>query len=205
MLEHNGASSHMITRQGTDLTKIISWQTIFFPNRYMQYMMLFGFLLRRNKMRAYTLILFSDLVTTGMQWTAHAEDGGHTDVVSWWQQWSFAEEAGTLLAPLISAWWCGMECHIAHYVTSGRARSALLRGMDKRQSACCDYLAVKPLMHMADGFKANAAFQTWVLDPTAVFSRQGVFRKCCPCCGWKTGGKGKCPNWPKSKCRHADS
>ena len=76
----------------------------------------------------------------------------------------------------------------------GRARVCSIKGQDVNGNPLKgDYLGSEPPMHMADGFKANAAFfKLGFLDPTAV-SLGMRFSEMLPTLWLKTGAKGKCP------------
>ena len=82
---------------------------------------------------------------------------------------------------------------IAHYVTWPRTVCSI-EGHDVNGNPLKgDYLGSEPLMHMADGFKANAAFfKLGFLDPTAV-SLGMRFSEMLPTLWLKTGAKGKYP------------
>lgn len=82
---------------------------------------------------------------------------------------------------------------IAHYVTWPRTVCSI-EGHDVNGNPLKgDYLGSEPALHMADGFKANAAFfKLGFLDPTAV-SLGMRFSEMLPTLWLKTGAKGKCP------------
>jgi adenine-specific DNA-methyltransferase len=124
----------------------------------------------------------------------NAEDGGHRRCILVTNNEVSADETRTLTAqgykPGDEEW---EKLGIARYVTWPRTvcsieghnvNGAPLRG---------DYLGSEPPLHMADGFKANAAFfKLGFLDSTAV-SLGMRFSEMLPTLWMKAGAKGKCP------------
>lgn len=82
---------------------------------------------------------------------------------------------------------------IAHYVTWPRTVCSIEGHDVNGKPLKGDYLGSEPPIHMADGFKANAAFfKLGFLDSTAV-SLGMRFSEMLPTLWLKTGAKGKCP------------
>ena len=82
---------------------------------------------------------------------------------------------------------------IARYVTWPRTVCSIEGHDVNGKPLKGDYLGSEPPIHMADGFKANAAFfKLGFLDPTAV-SLGMRFSEMLPTLWLKTGAKGKCP------------
>lgn len=124
----------------------------------------------------------------------NAEDGGHRRCIMVTNNEVSADEAKMLkdkgYQPGDEEW---EKLGIAHYVTWPRTVCSI-KGQDVDGNPLKgDYLGSEPPMHMADGFKANAAFfKLGFLDPTAV-SLGMRFSEMLPTLWLKTGAKGKCP------------
>lgn len=124
----------------------------------------------------------------------NAEDGGHRRCIMVTNNEVSAEEAKMLkdkgYQPGDAEW---EKLGIAHYVTWPRTVCSI-KGQDVNGNPLKgDYLGSEPPMHMADGFKANAAFfKLGFLDPTAV-SLGMCISEMLPTLWLKTGAKGKCP------------
>ena len=124
----------------------------------------------------------------------NAEDGGHRRCIMVTNNEVSADEAKMLkdkgCQPGDAEW---EKLGIAHYVTWPRTVCSI-EGHDVNGNPLKgDYLGSEPLMHMADGFKANAAFfKLGFLDPTAVSLGMRV-SEMLPTLWLKTGAKGKYP------------
>lgn len=124
----------------------------------------------------------------------NAEDGGHRCCIMVTNNEVSDAEAKKMsqrgLKPGDAEW---EKLGIAHYVTWPRTVCSI-KGQDVNGDPLKgDYLGSEPPMHMADGFKANAAFfKLGFLDPTAV-SLGMRFPEMLPTLWLKTGAKGKCP------------
>ena len=124
----------------------------------------------------------------------NAEDGGHRRCIMVTNNEVSADEAKMLkdkgYQPGDAEW---EKLGIARYVTWPRTVCSI-KGQDVNGKPLKgDYLGSEPPMHMADGFKANAAFfKLGFLDPTAV-SLGMRFSEMLPTLWLKTGAKGKCP------------
>ena len=124
----------------------------------------------------------------------NAEDGGHRRCIMVTNNEVSADEAKMLkdkgYQPGDAEW---EKLGIAHYVTWPRTVCSI-EGHDVNGNPLKgNYLGSEPPMHMADGFKANAAFfKLGFLDPTAV-SLGMRFSEMLPTLWLKTGAKGKCP------------
>lgn len=124
----------------------------------------------------------------------NAEDSGHRRCIMVTNNEVSADEAKMLkdkgYKPGDAEW---EKLGIAHYVTWPRMVCSI-KGQDVNGDPLKgDYLGSEPPMHMADGFKANAAFfKLGFLDPTAV-SLGMRFSEMLPTLWLKTGAKGKCP------------
>lgn len=124
----------------------------------------------------------------------NAEDGGHRRCIMVTNNEVSAEEAKMLkdkgYQPGDAEW---EKLGIAHYVTWPRTVCSI-KGQDVNGNPLKgDYLGSEPPMHMADGFKANAAFfKLGFLDPTAVSLGMRI-SEMLPTLWLKTGAKGKCP------------
>mgnify|MGYP002545116935 CR=1 FL=1 len=124
----------------------------------------------------------------------NAEDGWHRRCIMVTNNEVSADEAKTLkdkgYQPGDAEW---EKLGIAHYVTWPRTVCSI-KGQDVNGAPLKgDYLGSEPPMHMADGFKANAAFfKLSFLDSTAV-SLGMRFSEMLPTLWLKAGAKGKCP------------
>ena len=124
----------------------------------------------------------------------NAEDGGHRRCIMVTNNEVSADEAKMLkdkgYQPGDAEW---EKLGIAHYVTWPRTVCSI-EGLDVNGNPLKgDYLGSEPPMHMADGFKANAAFfKLGFLDPTAVSLGMRI-SEMLPTLWLKTGAKGKCP------------
>ena len=124
----------------------------------------------------------------------NAEDGGHRRCIMVTNNEVSADEAKMLkdkgYQPGDAEW---EKLGIAHYVTWPRTVCSI-KGQDVNGAPLKgNYLGSEPPIHMADGFKANAAFfKLGFLDPTAV-SLGMCFSEMLPTLWLKTGAKGKCP------------
>lgn len=124
----------------------------------------------------------------------NAEDGGHRRCIMVTNNEVSADEGKDAEKQRLSAGNAEWEkLGIAHYVTWPRTVCSI-KGQDiNGKPLKGDYLGCEPLMHMADGFKANAAFfKLGFLDSTAV-SLGMRFSEMLPTLWLKTGAKGKCP------------
>ena len=124
----------------------------------------------------------------------NAEDGGHRRCIMVTNNEVSADEAKMLkdkgYQPGDAEW---EKLGIAHYVTWPRTVCSI-KGQDVNGNPLKgDYLGSEPPMHMADGFKANAAFfKLGFLDPTAVSLGMRI-SEMLPTLWLETGAKGKCP------------
>ena len=124
----------------------------------------------------------------------NAEDGGHRRCIMVTNNEVSADEAKMLkdkgYQPGDAEW---EKLGIAHYVTWPRTVCSI-KGQDVNGNPLKgDYLGSEPPMHMADGFKANAAFfKLGFLDPTAVSLGMRI-SVMLPTLWLKSGAKGKCP------------
>lgn len=124
----------------------------------------------------------------------NAEDGGHRRCIMVTNNEVSADEAKMLkdkgYQPGDAEW---EKLGIAHYVTWPRTVCSI-KGQDVNGAPLKgNYLGSEPPIHMADGFKANAAFfKLGFSDPTAV-SLGMRFSEMLPTLWLKTGAKGKCP------------
>lgn len=124
----------------------------------------------------------------------NAEDGGHRRCIMVTNNEVSADEAKMLkdkgYQPGDAEW---EKLGIAHYVTWPRTVCSI-EGHDVNGNLLKgDYLGSEPPMHMADGFKANAAFfKLGFLNPTAVSLGMRI-SEMLPTLWLKTGAKGKCP------------
>lgn len=127
----------------------------------------------------------------------NAEDGGHRRCIMVTNNEVSADEAKTLkdkgYKPSDEEW---EKLGIAHYVTWPRTVCSI-EGHDVNGNPLKgDYLGSEPELHMADGFKANAAFfKLSFLDSTAV-SLGMCYSEMLPTLWMKAGAKGKCPELP---------
>ena len=127
----------------------------------------------------------------------NAEDGGHRRCIMVTNNEVSADEAKTLkdkgYKPGDEEW---EKLGIARYVTWPRTVCSI-EGHDVNGNPLNgDYLGSEAPLHMADGFKANAAFfKLSFLDSTAV-SLGMRFSEMLPTLWLKAGAKGKCPELP---------
>lgn len=124
----------------------------------------------------------------------NAEDGGHRRCIMVTNNEVSADEAKMLkdkgYQPGDVEW---EKLGIAHYVTWPRTVCSIEGHDVNGKPLKGDYLGSEPPIHMADGFKANAAFfKLGFLDSTAV-SLGMRFSEMLPTLWLKTGAKGKCP------------
>lgn len=188
-------TSHDATRYGSDLiTKILPDRTFSFPKSLYAVHDVIRFFVA-NKPDALIVDFFAGSGTTMHAVNLlNAEDGGHRRCVMVTNNEVSAYEAKMLkdkgYQPGDAEW---EKLGIAHYVTWPRTVCSI-KGQDVNGKPLKgDYLGSEPPMHMADGFKANAAFsKLGFLDPTAV-SLGMRFSEMLPTLWLKTGAKGKCP------------
>lgn len=125
----------------------------------------------------------------------NAEDGGHRRCIMVTNNEVSADEAKTLSAhgykPGDEEW---ERLGIARYVTWPRTVCSIEGHNVNGDPLSGDYLGSEPPLHMADGFKANAAFfKLGFLDKNDVaLGRQ--FRKMLPTLWMKAGAHGACPS-----------
>ena len=124
----------------------------------------------------------------------NAEDGGHRRCIMVTNNEVSDAEAKEMskcgLKPGDEEW---EKLGIARYVTWSRTVCSIEGHDVNGKPLKGDYLGSEPPIHMADGFKANAAFfKLGFLDPTAV-SLGMRFSEMLPTLWLKTGAKGKCP------------
>ena len=124
----------------------------------------------------------------------NAEDGGHRRCIMVTNNEVSADEAKMLkdkgYQPGDEEW---EKLGIARYVTWPRTVCSIEGHDVNGKPLKGDYLGSEPPLHMADGFKANAAFfKLGFLDPTAV-SLGMRFSEMLPTLWLKIGAKGKCP------------
>lgn len=187
-------TSHDATQKGTKMLNDIIGRRFTFPKSVYATHDAIQFFVA-NKPNALIVDFFS-----GSGTTMHAvnllnsEDGGYRRCIMVTNNEVSADEAKMLKGkgyqPGDAEW---EKLGIAHYVTWPRTVCSI-EGHDVNGNPLKgDYLGSEPLMHMADGFKANAAFfKLGFLDPTAV-SLGMRFSEMLPTLWLKTGAKGKCP------------
>ena len=188
-------TAHDATRYGSDLiTKILPDRTFSFPKSLYAVHDVIRFFVA-NKPDALIFDFFAGSGTTMHAVNLlNAEDGGHRHCIMVTNNEVSADEAKMLkdkgYQPGDEEW---EKLGIAHYVTWPRTVCSI-KGQDVNGKPLKgDYLGSEPPMHMADGFKANAAFfKLGFLDPTAV-SLGMRFSEMLPTLWLKTGAKGKCP------------
>ena len=188
-------SSHDATLNGTKLlNSIIGEKRFTFPKSLYAVHDTIRFFVA-NKPNALIVDFFAGSGTTMHAVNLlNAEDGGHRRCIMVTNNEVSADEAKMLqdkgCQPGDVEW---EKLGIAHYVTWPRTVCAI-EGHDVNGNPLKgDYLGSEPPMHMADGFKANAAFfKLGFLDPTAV-SLGMRFSEMLPTLWLKTGAKGKCP------------
>lgn len=188
-------SSHDATLNGTKLlNSIIGEKRFTFPKSLYAVHDTIRFFVA-NKPNALIVDFFAGSGTTMHAVNLlNAEDGGHRRCIMVTNNEVSADEAKMLkdkgYQPGDAEW---EKLGIANYVTWPRTVCSI-KGQDVNGNPLKgDYLGSEPPMHMADGFKANAAFfKLGFLDPTAV-SLGMRFLKMLPTLWLKTGAKGKCP------------
>ena len=188
-------SSHDATLNGTKLlNSIIGEKRFTFPKSLYAVHDTIRFFVA-NKPNALIVDFFAGSGTTMHAVNLlNAEDGGHRRCIMVTNNEVSADEAKMLkdkgYQPGDAEW---EKLGIAHYVTWPRTVCSI-EGHDVNGNPLKgDYLGSEPPMHMADGFKANAAFfKLGFLDPTAV-SLGMRFSEMLPTLWLKTGAKGKCP------------
>lgn len=188
-------SSHDATLNGTKLlNSIIGEKRFTFPKSLYAVHDTIRFFVA-NKPNALIVDFFAGSGTTMHAVNLlNAEDGGHRRCIMVTNNEVSADEAKMLkdkgYQPGDAEW---EKLGIAHYVTWPRTVCSI-KGHDVNgKSLKGDYLGSEPPMHMADGFKANAAFfKLGFLDPTAVSLGMRI-SEMLPTLWLKTGAKGKCP------------
>lgn len=188
-------SSHDATLNGTKLlNSIIGEKRFTFPKSLYAVHDTIRFFVA-NKPNALIVDFFAGSGTTMHAVNLlNAEDGGHRRCIMVTNNEVSADEAKMLkdkgYQPGDAEW---EKLGIAHYVTWPRTVCSI-KGQDVNGNPLKgDYLGSEPLMHMSDGFKANAVFfKLGFLDPTAV-SLGMCFLEMLPTLWLKTGAKGKCP------------
>lgn len=188
-------SSHDATLNGTKLlNSIIGEKRFTFPKSLYAVHDTIRFFVA-NKPNALIVDFFAGSGTTMHAVNLlNAEDGGHRRCIMVTNNEVSADEAKMLkdkgYQPGDAEW---EKLGIAHYVTWPRTVCSI-KGQDINGNPLKgDYLGSEPPMHMADGFKANAAFfKLGFLDPTAVSLGMRI-SEMLPTLWLKTGAKGKCP------------
>lgn len=188
-------SSHDATLNGTKLlNSIIGEKRFTFPKSLYAVHDTIRFFVA-NKPNALIVDFFAGSGTTMHAVNLfNAEDGGHRRCIMVTNNEVSADEAKMLkdkgYQPSDAEW---EKLGIAHYVTWPRTVCSI-KGQDVNGNPLKgDYLGSEPPMHMADGFKANAAFfKLGFLDPTAVSLGMRI-SEMLPTLWLKTGAKGKCP------------
>ena len=188
-------SSHDATLNGTKLlNSIIGEKRFTFPKSLYAVHDTIRFFVA-NKPNALIVDFFAGSGTTMHAVNLlNAEDGGHRRCIMVTNNEVSADEAKMLkdkgYQPGDAEW---EKLGIAHYVTWPRTVCSI-KGQDVNGKPLKgDYLGSEPPMHMADGFKANAAFfKLGFLDPTAVSLGMRI-SEMLPTLWLKTGAKGKCP------------
>lgn len=188
-------TSHDATAYGTNLINKILVQSRFsFPKSLYAVHDTINFAVS-NKPNALIVDFFAGSGTTLHAVNLlNAEDGGRRRCIMVTNNEVSADEAKMLkdqgYQPGDAEW---EKLGIAHYVTWPRTVCSI-EGHDVNGNPLKgDYLGSEPPMHMADGFKANAAFfKLSFLDSTAV-SLGMRFSEMLPTLWLKAGAKGKCP------------
>lgn len=188
-------SSHDATLNGTKLlNSIIGEKRFTFPKSLYAVHDTIRFFVA-NKPNALIVDFFAGSGTTMHAVSLlNAEDGGHRRCIMVTNNEVSADEAKMLkdkgYQPSDAEW---EKLGIAHYVTWPRTVCSI-KGQDVNGNPLKgDYLGSEPPMHMADGFKANAAFfKLGFLDPTAVSLGMRI-SEMLPTLWLKIGAKGKCP------------
>lgn len=188
-------SSHDATLNGTKLlNSIIGEKRFTFPKSLYAVHDTIRFFVA-NKPNALIVDFFAGSGTTMHAVNLlNAEDGGHRRCIMVTNNEVSADEAKMLkdkgYKPGDAEW---EKLGIAHYVTWPRTVCSIEGHDVNGKPLKGDYLGSEPPIHMADGFKANAAFfKLGFLDPTAV-SLGMRFSEMLPTLWLKTGAKGKCP------------
>lgn len=187
-------TSHDATQKGTKMLNDIIGRRFTFPKSVYATHDAVQFFVA-NKPNALIVDFFAGSGTTMHAVNLlNAEDGGHRRCIMVTNNEVSADEAKTLkdkgYQPGDAEW---EKLGIAHYVTWPRTVCSI-KGQDVNGAPLKgDYLGSEPPMHMADGFKANAAFfKLSFLDSTAV-SLGMRFSEMLPTLWLKAGAKGKCP------------
>lgn len=188
-------SSHDATLNGTKLlNSIIGEKRFTFPKSLYAVHDTIRFFVA-NKPNALIVDFFAGSGTTMHAVNLlNAEDGGHRRCIMVTNNEVSADEAKMLkdkgYQPGDAEW---EKLGIAHYVTWPRTVCSIEGHDVNGKPLKGDYLGSEPPMHMADGFKANAAFfKLGFLDPTAVSLGMRI-SEMLPTLWLKTGAKGKCP------------
>ena len=187
-------TSHDATQKGTKMLNDIIGRRFTFPKAVYATHDAVQFFVA-NKPNALIVDFFAGSGTTMHAVNLlNAEDGGHRRCIMVTNNEVSADEAKMLkdkgYQPGDAEW---EKLGIAHYVTWPRTVCSI-EGHDVNGNPLKgDYLGSEPPLHMADGFKANAAFfKLGFLDPTAV-SLGMRFSEMLPTLWLKAGAKGKCP------------
>lgn len=187
-------TSHDATQKGTKMLNDIIGRRFTFPKSVYATHDAVQFFVA-NKPNALIVDFFAGSGTTMHAVNLlNAEDGGHRRGIMVTNNEVSADEAKMLkdkgYQPGDEEW---EKLGIANYVTWPRTVCSI-EGHDVNGNPLKgDYLGSEPPLHMADGFKANAAFfKLGFLDPTAV-SLGMRFSEMLPTLWLKAGAKGKCP------------
>lgn len=187
-------TSHDATQKGTKMLNDIIGRRFTFPKSVYATHDAVQFFVA-NKPNALIVDFFAGSGTTMHAVNLlNAEDGGHRRCIIVTNNEVSADEAKMLkdkgYQPGDEEW---EKLGIANYVTWPRTVCSI-EGHDVNGNPLKgDYLGSEPPLHMADGFKANAAFfKLGFLDPTAV-SLGMRFSEMLPTLWLKAGAKGKCP------------
>lgn len=187
-------TSHDATQKGTKMLNDIIGRRFTFPKSVYATHDAVQFFVA-NKPNAIIVDFFAGSGTTMHAVNLlNAEDGGHRRCIMVTNNEVSADEAKMLkdkgYQPGDEEW---EKLGIANYVTWPRTVCSI-EGHDVNGNPLKgDYLGSEPPLHMADGFKANAAFfKLGFLDPTAV-SLGMRFSEMLPTLWLKAGAKGKCP------------
>lgn len=187
-------TSHDATQKGTKMLNDIIGRRFTFPKSVYATHDAVQFFVA-NKPNALIVDFFAGSGTTMHAVNLlNAEDGGHRRCIMVTNNEVSADEAKMLkdkgYQPGDEEW---EKLGIANYVTWPRTVCSI-EGHDVNGNPLKgDYLGSEPPLHMADGFKENAAFfKLGFLDPTAV-SLGMRFSEMLPTLWLKAGAKGKCP------------
>lgn len=187
-------TSHDATQKGTKMLNDIIGRRFTFPKSVYATHDAVQFFVA-NKPNALIVDFFAGSGTTMHAVNLlNAEDGGHRRCIMVTNNEVSADEAKMLkdkgYQPGDEEW---EKLGIANYVTWPRTVCSI-EGHDVNGNPLKgDYLGSEPPLHMADGFKANAAFfKLGFLDPTAV-SLGMRFSEMLPTLWLKASAKGKCP------------